>query len=71
MMIPQYLCILYLQQIQEYEEFKKRHENNKVENKDLKTYKGNAYIGIDAGSTTTKLVLIDDDGQFVIFIIWQ
>ena len=49
----------------EYEEFKKRHENNKVENKDLKTYKGNAYIGIDAGSTTTKLVLIDDDGHLL------
>ena len=42
----------------EYEEFKKRHE-------DLKTYKGNAYIGIDAGSTTTKLVLIDDDGHLL------
>ena len=49
----------------EYEEFKKRHENDKVENKDLKTYKGNAYIGIDAGSTTTKLVLIDDDGHLL------
>ena len=49
----------------EYEEFKKRHENDKVENKNLKTYKGNAYIGIDAGSTTTKLVLIDDDGHLL------
>ena len=49
----------------EYEEFKNRHENDKVENKDLKTYKGNAYIGIDAGSTTTKLVLIDDDGHLL------
>ena len=49
----------------EYEEFKKRHENDKVENKDLKAYKGNAFIGIDAGSTTTKLVLIDDEGHLL------
>lgn len=49
----------------DYEEFKQRHEKDKVENSDLKTYKGNAYIGIDAGSTTTKLVLIDDDGHLL------
>lgn len=49
----------------DYEEFKQRHEKDKVENRDLKTYKGNAYIGIDAGSTTTKLVLIDDDGHLL------
>lgn len=34
---------------------------NKAKRSDLKKYKGNAYLGIDAGSTTTKLVLIDDD----------
>lgn len=49
----------------DYEEFKQRHEKDKVENKDLKTYKGNAFIGIDAGSTTTKLVLIDDEGHLL------
>lgn len=49
----------------DYNEFKKRHETNKVERNNLKTYKGDAFIGIDAGSTTTKLVLIDKDGKLL------
>ncbi len=47
----------------EYDEFKQRHEKDKVEKADLKTYSGDCYVGIDAGSTTTKLVLIDSDGK--------
>lgn len=34
---------------------------NKAERRDLKKYKGKAYLGIDAGSTTSKIVLIDDE----------
>lgn len=49
----------------EYDEFKQRHEKDKVEKADLKTYEGNCYVGIDAGSTTTKLVLIDEDGKLL------
>jgi len=49
----------------EYEEFKERHEKAKVEKADLKSYKGDAFIGIDAGSTTTKLVLIDREGRLL------
>ena len=49
----------------DYDEFKQRHEKDTVEKADLKTYSGNAYIGIDAGSTTTKLVLIDDEGRLL------
>ena len=49
----------------EYDEFKQRHEKDTVEKADLKTYSGNAYVGIDAGSTTTKLVLIDDEGRLL------
>lgn len=45
---------------QEYEEFKKRHTSAKVDRSDIHTYKGKAFLGIDAGSTTTKLVLIDE-----------
>lgn len=45
----------------DYEKFKKRHDRYKVSRADLKTYKGNAYLGIDAGSTTTKIALIDED----------
>ena len=49
----------------EYEEFKQRHDKDTVEKADLKTFEGNCYVGIDAGSTTTKLVLIDDEGRLL------
>jgi len=46
----------------ELEEFRKRHAKDKVLKKDLKKYHGNAFLGIDAGSTTAKLILIDEEG---------
>ena len=46
---------------EEYLEFKNRHMQTKVSTADIRTYSGDAYLGIDAGSTTTKLVLIDQD----------
>lgn len=49
----------------EYEIFKKRHEKDKVTKKDLNTYKGKSYLGIDAGSTTTKATLIGDSGELL------
>ena len=49
----------------DYEEFKQRHEKDKVERADLKTFEGDCYIGIDAGSTTTKLTLIDNEGRLL------
>ena len=49
----------------EYNEFKERHEKDKVEKADLDSYKGDAFIGIDAGSTTSKLVLIDKEGKLL------
>ncbi|MCC8168076.1 MAG: 2-hydroxyglutaryl-CoA dehydratase, partial [Clostridiales bacterium] len=39
---------------QEYDDFLKRHGDNHVQTGDLSTYEGNCYLGIDAGSTTTK-----------------
>ncbi|MGN0612534.1 MAG: acyl-CoA dehydratase activase [Porcipelethomonas sp.] len=45
----------------EYEEFISRHKKCDLEYADIHTYKGNAYLGIDAGSTTTKLILITED----------
>ena len=45
----------------DYEDFKNRHNKEKVTKKELKDFSGNCYVGIDAGSTTTKLVLIDDN----------
>ncbi len=50
---------------EEYTKFKARHEKAKVETNDLSTYEGDCFIGIDAGSTTTKLVLIDRDGKLL------
>ncbi len=50
---------------QEYNEFKKRHEVTKVVKKELSSYEGDCFIGIDAGSTTTKLVLIDSEGELL------
>ena len=49
----------------DYEEFKKRHDKDKVQRKELKNYSGDAFLGIDAGSTTTKLVLIDKEGALL------
>ena len=49
----------------EYEEFKERHAKETVKRGDLKTYQGNCYVGIDAGSTTTKLVAIGEDNELL------
>ena len=49
----------------EYNEFKKRHNKEKIIRKPLKDFKGNCFLGIDAGSTTTKLVLIDENGSLL------
>ena len=45
----------------EYNEFVERHSKAKVEIKDLEDYTGNLYLGVDSGSTTLKIVLIDDE----------
>ena len=45
----------------EYKKFKERHDKAKIETKPIENYKGNCFIGIDAGSTTTKLVLMDNE----------
>ena len=50
---------------EQYKEFKQRHDKAKVTRKELSTYEGDCYLGIDAGSTTTKLVLIDRDGNLL------
>ncbi len=49
----------------EIDEFYKRHKSNKVNIKKLKEAKGNLYLGIDAGSTTIKLIVIDQNKEIV------
>ena len=53
----------------DYKEFKERHDKDKVKRNELKKYKGDAFLGIDAGSTTTKIVLIDTERSFTLFSI--
>ena len=50
---------------QDYEKFVERHRQADLKYEDIRTYKGDAYLGIDAGSTTTKLVLITPDGKLL------
>ena len=45
---------------EELKEFKKRHSEATVKKIDLQNYEGDCFLGIDAGSTTSKIVLIDD-----------
>ncbi|MBD5159917.1 MAG: 2-hydroxyglutaryl-CoA dehydratase [Ruminococcus sp.] len=49
----------------EYDDFIERHRKFDLGYADIHKYKGNAYLGIDAGSTTTKLVLITEDGRIL------
>ena len=48
-----------------YDEFRERHSKATVTKGDLSTYKGNCYLGIDAGSTTTKVALVGEDGTLL------
>ena len=50
---------------QEFVDFSLRHDQAVVQKADIATYCGNAYLGIDAGSTTTKLALIGEEGQLL------
>lgn len=46
---------------EEYSEFIARHMRSDLEFEDILRYRGDAYLGIDSGSTTTKLMLITPD----------
>lgn len=49
----------------EYDKFVERHEQHKAKQKSMEEYTGPAFLGIDAGSTTTKLVLITEEGEIL------
>ena len=49
----------------DYDAFKARHDKAKVRRGDLSTYHGKIYVGIDAGSTTTKICAIGTDKQIL------
>ena len=49
----------------EYDEFTARHDSHCVGTAEIKGYKGKCFLGIDAGSTTTKMALVDEDGHLL------
>ena len=49
----------------EYKEFKQRHKTNLVKSRNIEDYEGEIYLGIDAGSTTSKIVLISEDNEIL------
>ncbi len=50
---------------EEYEAFRARHEKATLPRRDIATYTGKAYLGIDCGSTTTKLLLLSVDRELL------
>lgn len=49
----------------DYENFKITHKTNLVKYRKLEDYKGEIFLGIDAGSTTSKIVLISEDNEIL------
>lgn len=49
----------------ELADFRKRHNKHQVQKRELSKCTGNCFLGIDAGSTTTKVVLINDEGHLL------
>ena len=49
----------------EYEDFCTRHNSHHVKTSALTDYSGSCYLGIDAGSTTTKVALVGEDGSLL------
>jgi predicted CoA-substrate-specific enzyme activase len=50
---------------EDYEQFKLRHKQASAPKQELAAYKGNCFLGIDAGSTTTKMALVSQDGALL------
>lgn len=49
----------------EYEDFTDRHNKHCVATASLEDYEGDCFLGIDAGSTTTKVALVGEDGSLL------
>lgn len=50
---------------EELDTFRARHAQHRVSRRDLEGFSGPCFLGIDAGSTTTKAALIDGDGRLL------
>ncbi|HIU10854.1 MAG TPA: 2-hydroxyacyl-CoA dehydratase [Candidatus Avidehalobacter gallistercoris] len=49
----------------EYADFTARHAKNSVPRADIAAYQGGAYLGVDVGSTTSKLALVGENGELL------
>ncbi len=49
----------------DYDSFLQRHSEHSVKKADIASYEGNVFLGIDAGSTTTKVALVGEDGSLL------
>lgn len=59
-----YIAPLFSSQ-QEYDEFCRRHEKCDVTRADPANYSGKAYVGIDVGSTTVKIAVINESDELL------
>ncbi len=50
---------------EDYKAFCKRHDSHCVVKSSLEFYEGNCFLGIDAGSTTTKVALVSEEGTLL------
>jgi predicted CoA-substrate-specific enzyme activase len=50
---------------EDYDRFTERHNHHTVGKSPLSSYKGRCFLGIDAGSTTTKVALVGEDGSLL------
>ena len=50
---------------EELRQFRQRHDQNRAARRDLSSFTGDCFLGLDAGSTTTKAVLIDCQGSIL------
>ena len=48
-----------------YQAFKERHSQSAVKRREITDFEGECFLGIDAGSTTTKAALIDENGSLL------
>ena len=58
-------CAPLFENKQEYERFVNRHKKNTVATTEQKGYSGQSFVGIDAGSTTVKAVVIDENEEII------
>ncbi len=49
----------------EYEEFAERHARATAPTREAESYSGKAYLGVDCGSTTTKLILLSENKEIL------